>query len=591
MLSTKYTKASFRFIAIGLMLCTLLVFAGCGSDAAPEKSEPAKAPAAKAPTAKAPAAKAPAAKAPAAKVPAAKPSLFEIADAKIDPDRSRVPEGKVTIGVHVTVSPDWMNPQTVTSSLMPYELMWKVQDSMLKPSEQSVFTYSLAESFDMTDDFMSVEMRLRDGVTFHDGSLITIDDVIFSYENYHGANATFLHDKTKTVEAVDDRTVKLTFNSPFPDFIFYYATPASGAGIIIPKDYYLSLGSDNASRDQGYVAAPIGAGPYKFAEAEAGVQVKFEAYEDYWRKVPHVKTLISRGIRELPVRVAALKTGEADFVYFVTGELLQSVIDDPELQYDPNNSAPFWLMFPDRNDPESPFNDARVRKAISLAMDRDWLAEQETLGMAVPTGNFIPYSWPGASQRDPDKYDVAEAKRLMAEAGYEDGFEIDWFTPFPAVESLSLRIMDQLAEIGIKAEMQVMERPIYYEKLRSGIEDDKMSHKGFPGRQIVMSISVLAGSAAGYIDTFATCDGNNSLICDDRIEALWSKYQEIYDPTEREQLMLEAQDILHEEHMMIPIYINAFTMGVGPNIAGSASDYTSVKMSVLAGPNEDFKLK
>ena len=154
----------------------------------------------------------------------------------------------------------------------------------------------------------------------------------------------------------------------------------------------------------------------------------------------------------------------------------------------------------------------------------------------------------------------------MAEAGYADGFEIDWFTPFPAVESLSLRIMDQLAEIGIKAEMQVMERPIYYEKLRSGLAEDKMSHTGFPGRQIVMSISVLAGSAAGYIDTFATCDGNNSLICDDRIEALWSKYQEIYDPKEREQLMLEAQDILHEEHMMIPIYINAFTMGVVPNV-------------------------
>ena len=151
----------YRIIAIAMILCALLVTAGCGSD-----PEPTQAPAAKAPAAKAPAAKAPAAKAPAAKAPAKK-SLFEIAKADIDPDRSRVPEGKVTIGVHVNVSPDWMNPQTVTASLMPYELMLKVHDLMLKPSPDSVFTYALADQFEMAEDFKSVTMRLREGVLFH----------------------------------------------------------------------------------------------------------------------------------------------------------------------------------------------------------------------------------------------------------------------------------------------------------------------------------------------------------------------------------------------------------------------------------------
>ena len=587
---SKAIGKGYRIISIALILCVLLVSAGCGSDSEPTQAPAAKAPAAKAPAAKAPAAKAPAAKAPAAKAPAKK-SLFEIAKADIDPDRSRVPEGKVTIGVHVNVSPDWMNPQTVTASLMPYELMLKVHDLMLKPSPASVFTYALADQFEMAEDFKSVTMRLREGVLFHDGSSVTIDDVIFSYENYHGANSKFMHEKTASIEATGDRGVKINFKEPFPDFLYYYATPMTGAGIVIPKDYYLSMGDDNESRDKKFVTAPIGAGPYKFVEQEPGIQVEFEAFTDYWRKVPHVKTLVTRGIRELAVRVAALKTGEADFVYFVTGELLQSVIDDPDLQYDPNNSAPFWLMFPDRNDPNSPFNDARVRKAVSLAMDRDWLAEQETVGMAVPTGNYIPYSWPGALQREPDEYNVAEAKSLMAEAGYGDGFKIDWFTPFPAVESLSLRIMDQLREIGIEGEMQVMERPVYYEKLRSGLAEDGMSHTGFPGRQIVMSISLLAGTAAGYIDTFATCDGNNSLVCEDRVQALWDKYLTVYDPKERENLMIEAQEILLDEHILVPIYINAFTMGIGSRIAGQPSDYTSIKMNVLAGPNEDFKLK
>jgi ABC-type transport system substrate-binding protein len=143
----------------------------------------------------------------------------------------------------------------------------------------------------------------------------------------------------------------------------------------------------------------VGAGPagafLAYSLAARGLHVVL----DYWRKIPTVKTVVSRGVRELPVRVAALKSGEVDFAYFITGELLQSVIDDPKLRYHPNNSAPFWLMFPDMDDPKSPFHDVRVRKAVSLALDRQYLADQETAGLGVPWGNFIPPEWPGAVQR------------------------------------------------------------------------------------------------------------------------------------------------------------------------------------------------
>ena len=514
-----------------------------------------------------------------------------IAEPEIDPDRSRVPEGEMTIAVHVSISPRWMNPQDVSASLMNYELMWKVHDNMIKPLPGSLYTYSLADHYKMADDFMSATIRLREGVKFHDGTAITSEDVKFSYDNYHGANATLMQERTESTGIIDERTVKFTFNIPFPDFLLFYGTPASGAGVIIPKDYYLSLGPDNGARDEAFIQNPIGAGPYRYVGQEAGIQVTFEAYEDYWRKIPHIKTIISRGVRELPVRVAALKSGEADFAYFMTGDLLQSVIDDPDLGYDPNNSAPFWLEFPDLNDPDSPFHDVRVRKAISLALDRQYLADQETAGMAVPTGNFIPPEWPGTVLRPPDEYNLEEAKSLMADAGYPDGFEIDWFTPFPAVESLSLRIMDQLREIGIKSEMNVMERPVYMEKSRAGMAEDKMSHKGFPGRQIVQSIAMTPGDASTYVNEFLICGGPNSVICQDGIDELWQKYQETYDPGEREEYMRQAQEIALNEYLVVPIYINAFTLGMGPRMAGNPQDYTQVPMSALPGPVEDFKLK
>lgn len=527
-----------------------------------------------------------------APAPVASAAVPFIAAANIDPDRSRVPEGELTIGVHISISPRWMNPQIMTAGLMSYELAWKVHDNMFKPMPGAVFTYALADHYEMTDDFMQATLRLREGLTFHNGEPVTSEDVKFSYENYHGANAARFQEFTESVDIIDDRTVRINFKKPFLDFFLNYATPASAAGVIIPKDYYLSLGSNDEERDEAFSNAPIGAGPFKFVTQEVGIFVEFEAFTDYWRKVPHVKTLISRGIRDVAVRAASLKSGEVDFIYFVTGDVLEGVIDDPQLDVDPNNSGPFWLMFPDQNDPDSPFNDVRVRQAVSLAIDRQFLSDRETQGLAIPTGNFIPPSWPGVVQRPVDPFDLAKAKDLMAEAGYADGFTIDWFTPFPAVESMSLRVMEQLREIGIRSEMQLMERPVYQEKLREGFTDEaKTNHKGFPGRQIVMAISVTPGNAATYIDIWGRCGGTSSLICNDRIDALWDQYQASSDLGERDELMKDAQIILLDEFMFVPIYVNAFAVGMGPRVAGKPSDYTAVAMNVLLGPNEDLRLK
>jgi peptide/nickel transport system substrate-binding protein len=513
-----------------------------------------------------------------------------IADATIDANRARVPEGKITIAVHVSLSPKWLNPQE-TPATMAYELLWKVHDSMIKAMPGNLYTYCLAEFYDMAADFRSAVIRLRPGLKFHNGAPVTAEDVKFSYDNYHGMNATFLHSKTAGVEVVDERTVQFSFTEPFLDFLLYYGTSATSAGMIIPKAYYLSLGADNAARDEKFVQAPIGAGPYKFVRQEPGIEVQFAAFTDYWRKVPEVKTVVSRGVRELPVRVAALKSGEADFAYFITGELLEAVIQDPKLRYHPNNSAPFWLMFPDMDDPKSPFHDKRVRKAVSMALDRQFLADQETAGMAIPWGNFIPPEWPGAVQRPADEFNLAEAKRLMAAAGYANGFALDWFTPFPAAESLSLRIMEALRTIGIKSEMNVMERPVYYQKLLEGKVKDGPGHKGFPGRQIVMAISVISGDASVYVDNWLRCGGTYSFICDSRIDDLWQRYTASRDLQEREKFVIQAQNIALDDYDYVPIYINSFTLGIGPHVGGTPNDYIRTPMVVLPGPPEDFRLQ
>jgi len=162
-------------------------------------------------------------------------TTLSIADAVIDPDRSRVPEGKLTIAVHVSLSPKWLNPQD-SPGAMALEMLWKVHDNMIKAMRGNVYTYSLAEFYEMSPDFKVATVRLREGLKFHNGDPVTSEDVKFSYDNYHGINATFLHDKTERVEVVDNRTVQFHFKEPFLDFLMYYGTPASAAGVIIPKN-------------------------------------------------------------------------------------------------------------------------------------------------------------------------------------------------------------------------------------------------------------------------------------------------------------------------------------------------------------------
>ena len=507
--------------------------------------------------------------------------------APIDTDRSRVPTGKITEAVHTSISTVWLDPLRYPQSAMVYTMGWKLHDAVCRSYPDVLYGLGLAESFEASDDLKSVTFKLRPDLKFHNGEDLTTEDVLFTFENYQGANGQRLKDAVSSIDVTDDLTITFNFHKAFAgDFVDLYCTAMSHAAWIVPKDYYESVGGH-----EGFVKAPIGAGPFTFVRQEPGISVDFKAWTDYWRTIPFVDELTTIGIRELAVRAAALQTGDVDFAMFMTGELLRTVLDDPDIMVDPNNSAPFWLMFPDMDDPDSPFADKRVRQAISLAMDRPFLSMQETQGLAIPWGSYIPPDWPGAFLRDPDPFDLDQAKALMAEAGYADGFEIDWFTPFPAVESLSLRVMDELREIGIDSQMNVMERPVYMEKLNEGKPETGYGHNGFPGRQIVMAISVIPGPSSQYVDAWATCDGTNSLICLPEIEALWSKFLDSEDPAVREQASKDAQQFLLEEYIFVPIYVNAFALGIGPRIAGERTEYTRIAMMVLPGLPETYRLK
>lgn len=483
---------------------------------------------------------------------------LDIKDAVIETARGK-PKGKLTIAQHFALDPGWLDPLEHSYVLTQQQYDYLVHDALIKPMPQGEFTYSLAEHAEMTADFTKAAFRLRPGLKFHDGHPLTTQDVKWTYENYKGVNFKLFHDKLQRIEIIDDRTIIFHFKEPFVQFLDLYNGGLSGIGWIVPGHYYQKVGRD------GFKANPIGAGPYKFVSQEAGVQMVFEAWDEYWRRSPGVKTIVVKGITDLTARMAGLQTGELDLAYGMTGKLLPRLMADRSLRWDRNFTGPWWLMFPGYNEAGSPFHDKRVRQAISLAINRQFLVKQETQGIGIPWGNWVNQENRDALRGDGKdlpvpEYNPEKAKQLMGQAGFPNGFDFEWYVPFVPYFDMGERILTDLRAVGIRGKLQVLEGPGFRAKMAQG-------RKGYPGnRTIVQNVGPRPGGAQAEIAVYAVCGGSASFVCEPQIEKLWTKHEASVKPDERDGLIKAIQRIIIEEYYFVPIYLNPFVHAVGPRV-------------------------
>ena len=488
---------------------------------------------------------------------------LSIKDAMVEPTRG-VPKGTFTIAQHFALDPTWLDPQDHIVALTQQHYDYLVHDALIKTMSQGLFTYSLAEHAEATADFRKVAFRLRPGLTFQDGHPLTTADVAWTYQNYRGVSAKVFKDKLDSrradggIELVDDRTIIFHFKEPFLGFLDLYNGASTGIGWIVPRHYYQQVGP------AGFKERPMGAGPFKFVSQQAGVQMVFEAWEGYWRKTPGVKTLIVKGVRDPSARLAGLQTGELDLAYGMTGRVLKPVMRDPKLRWDPNFTGPWWLMFPGYQEPDSPFHDKRVRQAISLALNRRFLSQQETEGVGPPVGNWIGPEYTSAL-RTPGDLPVPEtnpgkAKQLLAEAGYPNGLDLEWLVPFPPYYDYGERILTDLRAVGIRARLQTLEGPVFRSKTGQG-------RKGYEGnRTIVKNIGPRPGGAKDSVGVYATCGSPTTFVCEPAIQERWARHEASTDPAERDRLIKEIQRVIVQEYYFVPIYINPFVHAVGPRV-------------------------
>jgi len=284
---------------------------------------------------------------------------------------------QLTWAVHVALAPSWFDPAETPGVITPFMFLYALHDALVKPMPGQPLAPSLAESWSASRDGLVYEFVLRKGVKFHNGDPVTAEDVKFSFERYKGAGATMLKARVAGVDVVDAGRVRFRLKEPWPDFMTFYATPATGAAWVVPKRYVERVGED------GFKKAPVGAGPYRFVSFNPGVELVAEAFDQYWRKAPAVKRLVWKAVPDEATRLAMLKRGEADIAYSIRGALAEELRRSPGLTL--KATAPTfteWLVFTEQWDPKSPWADRRVRLATNLAIDRKTINDAEYLGFA-----------------------------------------------------------------------------------------------------------------------------------------------------------------------------------------------------------------
>src|SRR5438093_6603815 len=314
-------------------------------------------------------------------------------------------EGERRWGLPAPLAAKWLDPAETEAFNTPYMIMYAVHDALVKPMPAGMTTPSLAESWSESPDHLTYTFTLRKNAKFHDGSPVTPEDVKFSWDRYKGASATLLKDKVKDVQVLSSNQIRFTLKEPWPDFMLFYGTTASGAGWIVPKHYVEKVGDD------GFKKAPVGAGPYKVVSFNPGVEIVLEAFDAYWRKAPSVKRLVMRTMTEETTRAAALKRGEVDIVYLLTGPVAEEIRKTPGFRLEaPLLSGAFWLDLPDQWDSKSPWHDKRVRLAANHAVDRQAVNQAETLGLSRLTGSLVPRVFQFALPVEPLPYDPRKAE-------------------------------------------------------------------------------------------------------------------------------------------------------------------------------------
>lgn len=363
---------------------------------------------------------------------------------------------KSDIVVAVDADVDTLHP-TDFSTTVELGVLNQIYDTLLyySPDGTKDPEPRIAESYEISDDGLDYTFHLRDDVTFHDGTPVTADDVVFSIElykasEYQGSQISML----SSVEATDEHTVVCHLDAPYSPFLQGICSP-----MIASKAYYESSEDD-------FVNNPIGTGPYKFVSRAKGSNIKLEANEDYYRGAPEIKEVTFEVIPDSSTKAIALQTGEVNFAEIDSATKPQLEANPAITIAEVPTSVFSYIAM---NTEKEPFNDVKVRQAINYAIDRDNLVAVCYDGEAEVNSNICAKERFGYSDDQFQyTYDPEKAKELLAEAGIETPYDLGEILVAEKYSNLATVIQNDLKAVGLDVTISVKEFNSYISDLQNG---------------------------------------------------------------------------------------------------------------------------
>lgn len=416
----------------------------------------------------------------------------------------------------------------------------------------AVWQPALAIEWEQIDP-LTMQLKLREGVKFHNGEDMTADDVVFSLNRMYQATFPPYMVRSKDrlgnfAEAIkiDDYTVQIKVEREEP---LWETLISLQQVMIIPEDYTKALSGDPMVAEDGdfeaFSLAPVGTGPYSVSEFVPGEKVVYSRFDDFWGDAAPLESATVIRIPETASRITALKTGEADLVTNIAPDQLALIEGDSSLKTEGSATALFHVMIMNQNHPK--MQDPRIRRALSLAIDRDLLNEALWLGKAtVPSTHTMEEM---GELHMPElitfEYDPEEAKRLLDEAGY-DGFEVSFDTdPVYYTNGLlaAQAITEMWAEVGV-----------------TGVVNTTSTWSGNNPEMMVRNWS----NPMYFADPFGSfgvmwapngpSEGEGRFNTDEEYAAAWERFRFSADVDDRKEAYVELMERIKQDPPVLPLY-------------------------------------
>ncbi|UWQ45419.1 ABC transporter substrate-binding protein [Leisingera aquaemixtae] len=366
---------------------------------------------------------------------------------------------KDSVTIAMQLEPPHLDPTSAAAQAIDSVVYTNIFEGLTRFMGDGSVVPGLAESWEISEDGTVYTFKLRQGVTFHDGSAMDAEDVKFSLDRARAEDSTnaqkALFDGIASVEAVDPQTVRITLEAPNGSLLFNLAW---GDAVIVAPE---SIGDIKTK--------PVGTGAYTFQEWVQGDRITLARNPDYWGDQPALASATFKFISDPTAAFAAMMAEDIDaFDNFPAPENLPQFEADPRFQVLVGSTEGETIL--SINNKQPPFDDIRVRQAVAHAIDRQAIIDGAMFGYGTPIGtHFAPHNpayknLTGQSAHDPEK-----AKALLAEAGFPEGFETTLHLPPPSYARRGGEIIAaQLAAVGIKAEIINVEWAQWLESVFNG---------------------------------------------------------------------------------------------------------------------------